>query len=90
MWFVKSSGLKSFRVPVDSFVLGLSASSMFIGNAAVAGRVKRTVNTMALHNCFVPEQEDRIDNYLPPCAAQRLWQQPCGAMLNPRTGLHFV
>lgn len=89
-WFVKSSGLKSFRVPVESLVLGLSASSMSMENAAVAGRVKCTVVTMALHNCFVREQDDRIYNYLPSCAAQCLWQQPSGAMLNARSGVPFV
>lgn len=36
--FVKSSGLKSFRVPLESLVLGLSASSGSIENAAVAGK----------------------------------------------------
>lgn len=33
--FVKSSGLKSFRVPLESLVLGLSASSESIENAAL-------------------------------------------------------
>lgn len=62
-------------------MLGLSASSGSMENAAFAARVNQTALTMAQHTSFAGQQNSSIDYYLPPCVAQTLRQQVCGAMV---------